>query len=141
MLESITLPNTLKTIGDHAFWDCYSLETITLPNSLKSIGDSAFTYCDSLNEANFGGTVEQWDAVMIGDNNALLKKLTIHCTDGDISKCGDGLTWKFENGVLTISGEGDMYNYSFPWDALKDEITSVVIENGVTSIGNYAFGG
>lgn len=44
--------------------------------------------------------------------------------------------------TLTIRGEGAMYDYSsstVPWNAQKSKITSVVIENGVTSIGNYAF--
>ena len=57
--------------------------------------------------------------------------------------CGDNLTWSIDNGVLTISGTGDMYNYSCsyvaPWYHEKDNITSIVIEDGVTSIGSYAF--
>ena len=58
--------------------------------------------------------------------------------------CGDNLTWSLdtETGVLTISGSGDMddYNsYSAPWDLQDNYITSVIIENGVTSIGYNAF--
>ena len=51
--------------------------------------------------------------------------------------CGENLIWELsEDGVLTISGEGKMYDYQ----SLPDEIiVSVVIEPGVTSIGNYAF--
>ncbi len=45
--------------------------------------------------------------------------------------------------TLTISGNGAMANYVFgsniPWDGYRGKITKAVIENGVTSIGNYAF--
>ena len=57
---------------------------------------------------------------------------------------GDNLTWILDDeGVLTISGTGAMANLKFkgsPWYANKDKIESVVIEDGVTSIGMYAFG-
>ena len=57
--------------------------------------------------------------------------------------CGDDLTWSVANGVLTISGTGDMYNYSCdyvaPWYYEKDSITSIVVEDGITSIGKFAF--
>ena len=55
-------------------------------------------------------------------------------------------TWSLsKDGVLTFSGEGDMKNYTYksemPWYNHIDEITSVVLEDGVTSIGSYAFYG
>lgn len=63
--------------------------------------------------------------------------------------CGANLTYELTQNTddpgtytLTIRGEGAMYNYSsstVPWDAQKSKITSVVIGNGVTSIGDYAF--
>ena len=57
--------------------------------------------------------------------------------------CGDNLTWSFDNGTLNISGTGAMYDYNGedmpPWYDYCDEITSVVIEDGVTNIGEFAF--
>ena len=58
--------------------------------------------------------------------------------------CGANATWCFDpdTGKLIISGTGAMYNYSYytqPWYNYKVYITSVVIENGITSIGNFAF--
>lgn len=60
--------------------------------------------------------------------------------------CGKMLEWKLESHILTISGTGNMDNYSLeddqaPWKAYGDEITEVVIENGVETIGDYAFYG
>lgn len=55
--------------------------------------------------------------------------------------CGDNLTWTVEDGTLTISGTGPMYNFdgwgAAPWAEL--EISEVVISEGVTTIGDYAF--
>ena len=41
-IRSVTIPNTVKEIGDSAFADCYSLSTVTFSNNLKSIGGGAF---------------------------------------------------------------------------------------------------
>ncbi|MDR2809599.1 MAG: Ig-like domain-containing protein [Tannerellaceae bacterium] len=53
------------------------------------------------------------------------------------------LTWRLSNGTLTISGNGPMPHYSSsnraPWSSHYSNIVNVVIENGVTNIGNYAF--
>ena len=57
-------------------------------------------------------------------------------------KCGENLKWQLDsNGVLTISGKGEMKNYTAtspaPW--AKYTINHVVIKSGVTTIGAYAF--
>lgn len=62
----------------------------------------------------------------------------------DNNKCGENLTWNLDEiGILTISGTGDMYDYSedylAPWNEHCLEITNVTISGGVTSIGSYAF--
>jgi len=73
-------------------------------------------------------------------------------------ECGDALTWVLtDDGVLTISGEGEMGNYDAPsviappaflpkpvqapWYEYRTQIKTVVIENGVTTIGTNAFYG
>lgn len=59
------------------------------------------------------------------------------------NKCGENLTWEFADGILTISGTGEMYDYSedylAPWSEHCVEITNVTISDGVTSIGSSAF--
>ena len=59
--------------------------------------------------------------------------------------CGDNLSWLFndENSTLVISGTGDMSRYttclSCPWSSFMEQIETVEIEEGVSSIGSYAF--
>ncbi len=59
--------------------------------------------------------------------------------------CGEKVTWKLAGGTLTISGEGEMTDYTHsdyvPWKDSRDAITKVMVESGVTTIGNYAFYG
>ncbi|MBR2532457.1 MAG: leucine-rich repeat protein [Lachnospiraceae bacterium] len=61
-------------------------------------------------------------------------------------KYGDNLTWTLsDDGTLTISGTGHMKDIGSsenpPWEADRENITKVVIEDGVTSLGDYAFKG
>ncbi len=59
--------------------------------------------------------------------------------------CGEGRTWSFDegSGTLTISGTGDLKDYNLMdlkyWSGLWGKITSVVIGDGITGIGNRAF--
>ena len=84
-------------------------------------------------------TAEESTQVMTAESSMVM------AADGDTSgTCGDNLTWTLADGVLTISGSGAMTDYngssSLPtWDDKKTDITSVVINEGVTSIGDYAF--
>ena len=61
---------------------------------------------------------------------------------------GDNLTWQLtDDGILAISGEGKMDNYTLlstvpkpaPWNAYCDSIKTVTVADGVTSIGIFAF--
>ena len=57
--------------------------------------------------------------------------------------CGPTLYWKLDGGILTIYGEGEMYNYnsnsSAPWYSERTDIDTIVVESGATTIGNGAF--
>lgn len=59
--------------------------------------------------------------------------------------CGSNLTWTLENSILTISGTGDMQDYSqnnsAPWFQFASGIKKIIVEDGVTCIGDYAFYG
>ncbi|RKJ70021.1 leucine-rich repeat domain-containing protein [Butyricicoccus sp. 1XD8-22] len=69
----------------------------------------------------------------------------VTCCD-DHGNCGDNLRWSYNNGTLTISGTGRMDDYEFnvngietPWREYNDEIKSIIIKDGVESIGHHAF--
>lgn len=71
----------------------------------------------------------------------LIVALASTVTAANSGTCGKNLTWTFQDGLLTISGTGDMERYyrtqTAPWYSL--DITEVIIEEGVTSIGDCAF--
>ena len=50
MLESVTIPNSVTTIGSNAFWYCTHLTFLTIPKSVKEIGYDAFDNCTGLEE-------------------------------------------------------------------------------------------
>lgn len=58
-------------------------------------------------------------------------------------KCGNSVKWNFDNGILKITGNGEMANFNerhFPdWYSFREEIVEVIIDDGVKSIGNVAF--
>lgn len=58
-------------------------------------------------------------------------------------KCGENVTWTLDDkGTLTISGTGEMDDWTFnnaPWSYCSSDIVNVVINDGITSIGNMAF--
>ncbi|HAG13569.1 MAG TPA: hypothetical protein DCG49_06870, partial [Ruminococcus sp.] len=62
----------------------------------------------------------------------------------DSGTCGENLTWTLDDaGTLTISGTGEMTNWrssnSMPWYDKRESIKNIVIKDGVTGIGDYAF--
>lgn len=86
-LTSISLPDTLTTIGGSAFYGCWSLTELTIPSSVTSIGASAL---------NIGGTSNPPEVTMVGKDMATVQAMTdypwglrtgstVHCTDGDIT--------------------------------------------------------
>ena len=66
-------------------------------------------------------------------------------SDAEVNKqkCGDNVYWTLENGKLIITGTGEMHNYytkyQIPWYDYKENITSVYIGQGITTIGDYTF--
>lgn len=96
--------------------------------------------------------------VFAADGEKIIEKADVPATMSLVKSgsCGDNVKWSFDSsGVLTISGKGAMSNYTAeefeeddmvyiycdaPWFVdYSDRITSIVVENGVTSIGDYAF--
>ncbi|MBR1986531.1 MAG: leucine-rich repeat domain-containing protein [Mogibacterium sp.] len=63
--------------------------------------------------------------------------------EGQSGKLADAVTWKLDAGVLTISGAGKMTDYesesAAPWYSERAKIKKIIIEDGITHIGQYAF--
>lgn len=59
--------------------------------------------------------------------------------------CGENATWALADGTLTISGEGRMTDFNSstpaPWADQADQITAVVVEEGITTVGGSSFKG
>ena len=167
VLESIVFDcKTIKEIGDYAFSDCLSLRTlvleegietigkyafdgcdlnsITLPSSLKKIEKSAFGSVLSLCEVNYNDIEEKWNKIIIEEGNECLfwDDVTVNYYVG--GKCGDDVFWSYRNGVITISGTGEMYDFETvgrPWKEVAEDTYGIDIEQGVTRVGDYAFYG
>ena len=153
-LNSIVLGNSITTIGDCAF-ESAALISVTIPVSVVSIGVGAFWDNSRLMDVYYDGTEEQWNAITIGYDNDPLFCAQIsfkEVTTNPSGLCGENATWEFDpsTGILTISGTGEMTDFvvktsswphqnNRPWEDYKNSITSVIIEEGVTTIGKYAF--
>ena len=57
-IMSVTIPNSVRRIGDCAFQNCDSLTSVTIPNSVMYIGDWAFCGCDSLTSVTIPNSVK-----------------------------------------------------------------------------------
>ena len=149
-LPKVTIPESVVRIQGYAVAHNFVLKEITLPASVKSIAEAAFVNSNNLTDVYYSGTKAQANAIKLGVDNISLGSATWHCSDGDMQgvgetegDCGAELTWSLEESALTITGKGAMTNWSYdstpPWELRKAEITSVVVEEGVTTIGSYAF--
>lgn len=91
-----------------------------------------------------GWSTGNTDQCLYLDFYSIYSDTTIVAKFARFDQCGDSLTWEYDplTTTLTITGTGDMYDYSHevgPWAAYASEITNVVLPEGLTSIGSYAF--
>ncbi|MBR1403937.1 MAG: leucine-rich repeat protein [Treponema sp.] len=127
-LTSITIPDTVTSIGGKVFYNCTGLSRVSVPNGVKSIGDSAFSGCTSLSTVNFEGTLADWLGI------SLLSTSSHPCYNGaDLYINGAKLT-----DVEIPSTATNIGNYVFYG---CKSITSITIPDSVTSIGTCAFFG
>ena len=171
-LTELTLPETLTQIGWWGFGGCTGLSAVTLPESLTFLEDYAFVRCSSLTKITFlSVTCKITDGCLPYSENTVIYGYTPSSAElyaeeqaypfvslGKVSPtgaCGDDLTWRFDpdTGVLTIEGEGDMWDFwgykgdgfvsanSEPWNSFRHLITGLSLPDGLSSIGDVAFSG
>jgi len=165
-LTSVTIPSGVEQIFENAFMGCSALESVTIPETVEGIDVRAFGNCAKLTSIVFKGgkpnisgaafsnvtatayyyKTKNWTEDDFQDYGGTItwKALAEIVASGTCGADGDNLTWTLDSdGVLTISGTGAMANYSAsvdtPWNQYKSSITKIAIDDGVTSIGGYAF--
>ena len=81
------------------------------------------------------GQGTEWKYLERVDNNLVLRTVPHGTWEGNV-------TWEIRNGVLTISGNGDIYETfrgQYPWSGNSENVTKIVVESGITDIPPYAF--
>lgn len=161
-LSSIIIPDSVKTIEERTFYECKGLVSVTIPEKVTNIGKEAFYYCSGLEAIMckaaeppvcetdaFGYTDVEHMEVYVPEQSVETYKNTepwsqfkyISAITAPSGACEDNLSWNYANGILTVSGTGEMLCTGFwaPWSAYREFIKSVVLEDGITTIGTSAF--
>ncbi len=144
---SYTIPNSVSSIGDGAFFNCSSLTSVTIPNSVTSIGDYAFQYCSSLTSVTIGNSVTSignWAFSLCTSLTSVTIPNSVTSIGSDaFSRCSsltsidvaaDNANYCSVDGVLFNKDMTTLIQYP-----IGNTRTSYTIPNSVTSIGGEAF--
>ena len=145
-LTSVTIPNSVTSIGDHAFDGCSGLTSVTIPNSVTSIGDHAFYKCSGLTSVTIGNSVTSIGAGAFDGCSGLT---SINVASDNSNYClVDGVLFNKDKTTLILYPGGKQGAYTIPNSVTSigeyafagcTGLVSVTIPNSVTSIGNWAF--
>lgn len=143
-LTTITIPESVTYIGSSAFEGCNSLTSITIPESVTYIGEYAFRNCRSLTGITIpDGVTSIGDSMFEGCSG--LTSITIPESIASI----DSRAFRGCSRLTSAGPIGGNYGYQFGWKTAIPEdafygcsgLTSIIIPDGVTSIGDFAFQG
>ena len=77
-LINIIIPDSVTEIGLRAFSGCTGLTSVTIPDSVTEIGLMAFSGCTGIKDVYYTGTEEQWQKIIIGQENEPIEKAAVH---------------------------------------------------------------
>ncbi len=142
LITSITIPEGVTSIGNGVFMDCTSLTNATVYSHNATFGTSVF-HNTAANFALYAYTSSTAEAYAEANGHTFVALPEEGVTAS--GTCGDNLTWTlYDDGELVIDGTGVMNDHAYdnlpPYYEYREKITSVTVGEGVTSIGNYAFG-
>ncbi len=134
--KTVTIPNSVTSIGYSAFSGCSGLTSVTIPNSVTSIGERAFSGCSGLTSVTIGNSVTSIGYYAFsgcyGLTSVTIPNSVTSIRERAFSGCSGLTSVTIPNSVTSI-GERAFSGCS--------GLTSVTIGNSVTSIGYYAFDG
>lgn len=87
-IKEIILPNSLDALDRKVFAECPLLKSITFGSSIRYIGEDMFSNFGTEMHINYNNTMYAWSKVEVHGNNNIIRKTTIHCTDGDYNMGG-----------------------------------------------------
>ncbi len=140
IVTSVTLPNSITYIACNAFQSC-SLASVIIPDSVTNIGSGAFEDCEYLTNATIGnGVISIGDHAFSWDNYInTYSSLTSVTIGNSVANIGDyAFAATFLNNVIIPDSVTNIGDSAFQY---CDNLTNLTIGNGVIRIGNMAFAG